>query len=189
MRTESRPTRAEVSDAANAVDDGVDAIMLAGETAAGAFPVRAARTLDAIIREAEKIASPAPVPPSPGTFHDHERALCEAAITLARVGGADAIIAVTNMGHTARQLSTFRSPAIIYAATGSVEVARRLAIVRGVVPLAVPIDYDVESVYLNLARRLRDEGRIDADAVMVFVNVATDLTRPSANFVKLMRLP
>ena len=53
MTNEARPTRAEVSDAANAVDDGVDAIMLAGETAAGAFPARAVQTLDAIIREAE----------------------------------------------------------------------------------------------------------------------------------------
>ena len=188
MRTQPRPTRAEVSDAANAVDDGVDAIMLAGETASGAFPVRAVRTLDAVIREAEKVATPAEVQPSPGVAHDHERALCEAAITLARLGGADAIIAVTKMGHTARQLSTFRSPAIIYAATESPEVARRLAIVRGVVPLVVSIGNDVESVYLSLARRLRDEGRIEPGALLVFVNVATDLTRPSANFVKLMRL-
>src|SRR5213078_4164392 len=56
MRSEPRPTRAEVSDAANAVDDGVDAIMLAGETAAGKFPVRAVQTLALVIRDAE--ASP-----------------------------------------------------------------------------------------------------------------------------------
>ena len=53
MMVEARPTRAEVSDAANAVDDGVDAIMLAGETAAGAHPAKAVQTLDAIIRDAE----------------------------------------------------------------------------------------------------------------------------------------
>ena len=53
MRVDPRPTRAEVSDAANAVDEGADAIMLAGETAVGAHPARAVETLDAIIRDAE----------------------------------------------------------------------------------------------------------------------------------------
>ena len=64
MRVEPRPTRAEVSDAANAVDEGADAIMLAGETAAGAFPVRAVETLDAIIRDAESMPTVASACPA-----------------------------------------------------------------------------------------------------------------------------
>ena len=64
MRVEPRPTRAEVSDAANAVDEGTDAIMLAGETAAGAFPVRAVQMLDAVIRDAESLLPPISTPPA-----------------------------------------------------------------------------------------------------------------------------
>src|SRR5512138_2600748 len=62
MREEPRPTRAEVSDAANAVDEGADAIMLTGETAAGAYPVRAVETLDAIIGDAELMPATELVP-------------------------------------------------------------------------------------------------------------------------------
>ena len=61
MRVEPRPTRAEVSDAANAVDQGADAIMLAGETAVGAFPVQTVQTLDAVIRDAELVPLSAPL--------------------------------------------------------------------------------------------------------------------------------
>jgi len=188
MRIEPRPTRAEVSDAANAVDDGVDAIMLAGETAVGAFPVRTVRTLDAVIREAEAVATPAEVRRSPQVTQGHEQALCEAAVTLARLSGADAIIAVTQTGNTARQLSTLRSRVPTYAATARADVARRLALFRGVVPLVVPLESDVEGAYLSLARRLTDDGRVPPQATVVFVNVAADLTKASTNFVKVMRL-
>src|ERR687897_1147745 len=122
MRTEPRPTRAEVSDAANAVDDGVDAIMLAGETASGAFPVRAVQTLDAIIRDAEQgigVWSPGFMGRA-GTAHaegDHSTALCEAAVTLAERSGAQAIVAVTRGGGTARRLSALRPHARILATT------------------------------------------------------------------------
>src|SRR5947208_5694011 len=97
MRTEPRPTRAEVSDAASAVDQGVDAIMLSGETAAGRYPVAAVDALRAIIRDAETVAMPvSTLPAAPGgfeAFHTiHGRAMCEAAVTLASSGQAEAIV-------------------------------------------------------------------------------------------------
>src|SRR6185436_17827526 len=143
MRTEPRPTRAEVSDAATAVDQGADAIMLSGETAAGQYPVEAVDTLREIIRDAETNALPygflpsvvapealAPTQPVHDGFEAfsavHGRAMCEAAVTLATAGQAEAIVAVTRYGRTAQLLSSFRPRAGILAVTPSDVVARRL---------------------------------------------------------------
>ena len=106
MRTEPRPTRAEVSDAANAVDDRVDAIMLAGETAIGAHPVRVVETLDRIICDAGVIPPVASWPRSQDThtLPAHGHAICDAAVTLAQHADATAIVAVTRGGKTARVL-------------------------------------------------------------------------------------
>ncbi|MGH9254613.1 MAG: pyruvate kinase [Vicinamibacterales bacterium] len=188
MRTEPRPTRAEVSDAANAVDDGVDAIMLAGETAIGAFPARAVRMLDLVIREAETIPTMLEVRGEVQAARDHEQALCAAAVALARLSDAHALIAVTRTGKTARVLSRQRPHALIYAATDRIEIARHLTLFRGVIPLTAALADDVTSTYLNLARHLSENGSLVPDATVVCVNVAADLTQPYANFVKLMRL-
>ncbi len=143
MTTEARPTRAEVSDAANAVEDGVDAIMLAGETAAGAFPARAVQTLDAIIREAELSPTGQAVvvrrrddsDRGDPDDSDHSYALCEAAVTLAEQSDAQAIVAVTRGGGTARRLSALRPRVPILATTDRDDTARRLALYWGVTPV------------------------------------------------------
>ncbi|HEV3484763.1 MAG TPA: pyruvate kinase, partial [Vicinamibacterales bacterium] len=136
MRVEPRPTRAEVSDAANAVDEGADAIMLSGETAVGAFPVRSVETLDAVIRDAE-LSPPGErvLPMVDITGSRHGQALCEAAVILATTGEADAIVAVTRHGKTARLLSLLRPPAPVFAATESTRVAGTLTLYRGITPV------------------------------------------------------
>jgi pyruvate kinase len=129
MRVEPRPTRAEVSDAANAVDEGADAIMLAGETAAGAFPVRTVEMLDAVIRDAESMLQPVNVPPAiDAASSRHGQALAQAAVTLATTGQADAIVAVTTEGRTARLISACRPAAPILAATPNAGVAESLSL-------------------------------------------------------------
>jgi pyruvate kinase len=178
MRVEPRPTRAEVSDAANAVDEGADAIMLAGETAVGAFPVRAVQTLDAVIRDAERVP-PAPVTPEPDqTGSLHARALCEAAVTLATAAQADAIVAVTKEGRTARLLSSLRPPAPIIAATSAPDVAGSLTLYRGVVPCVNP-EADVQRLHSDLLHR----GLLEPESVVVFINVSPELNRTDANFL------
>jgi pyruvate kinase len=186
MTTEARPTRAEVSDAANAVEDRVDAIMLAGETAAGAHPARAVQTLDAIIRDAEShLEREAP-------FHaddpDPAQALCEAAVTLADRGNARAIVAVTRSGSTARWLSALRPRAPIFATTDRDEMARRLAIYWGVVPIRTEIGENVEAAGTLIGEELVTRGLVSGGDAVVFVSVNPDLTRTDANFLKLQRV-
>ena len=200
MRTEPRPTRAEVSDAANAVDQGVDAIMLSGETAAGDYPVEAVETLIAVIRDAETVATRAvqpgpnislfgpagPEPPPDGfdTFRIlHGRAMCEAAVTLASTGQAEAIVAVTLHGKTAQLLSSLRPPASIVAVTPSDAVARRLTLYWGVRPVVSDLE-DLRA----LEPPLRSAIPLSPRAVVVFININPDLTRLDANFLNVQRL-
>ncbi len=188
MRTEPRPTRAEVSDAANAVDDGVDAIMLAGETAAGKYPVEAVQTLDAIIRSAE-----AGLPegllrqaglqlrwPSP-----HSVALCEATVTLAHSGHAQAIVAVTRGGKTARILSTLRPRVPIFGATSRMDMARRLMLWWGVVPVLADLAGEVEHATARVGAELVARGALQTGALVVVVSVSPELARSDANFLAL----
>jgi pyruvate kinase len=192
MRVEPRPTRAEVTDAAHAVDDGVDAIMLAGETAVGLAPAHVVRTLDAIIVDAEWVAAAAPPasrvnagrlaadrPPS--------QALCEAAVTLAERGDAEAIVAITRTGRTARLLAALRPGQPTYAITGDAGIARRLALVWGVVPVVGDIGDGFVPV-VPLARHLVQPGLLREGVTAVLVSVDPDLSRPDTNFLKLQRL-
>jgi pyruvate kinase len=188
MRTSLRPTRAEVSDAANAVDDGVDAIMLAGETAIGDHPVRAVLTLDAIIRDAEAVPPARTVPlEEMQVLSGHGRALCEAAVTLAERGDASAIVAVTRGGKTARVLSAVRPRAPIYGATDEPSISRRLALWWGVVPVLADLAGDLNEAALRIGQRLVEHGAVPPSAVIVLVRISPDLTDGRANFLKLQR--
>ena len=189
MRTEPRPTRAEVSDAANAVDDGVDAIMLAGETASGQYPAQAVRTLDAIIRDAERLAPLLVEVTGASPMHaGHGRALCEAAVTLASRSDAEAIVAVTREGNTARVLSSLRPAACILAATERDEVARRLTLYRGVQPLVTQIGPDLDTTNRRVGELLVARGLVSAGGKVVLVSVSQDLALQNTNYLKLERV-
>jgi pyruvate kinase len=184
MRVEPRPTRAEVSDAANAVEEGADAIMLAGETAAGAFPVRAVHMLDAVIRDAETLPTIFKIVPEVDpTGTRHGAALAEAAVTLAATSRADAIVAVTSEGKTARLLSALRPAAPIIAGAREAEVAGALGLLWGVVPFVTPV-HDIELLTQELLRR----ECIASGALVVFINVNADQDRGDANFLHIRRV-
>ena len=188
MTSEARPTRAEVSDAAYAVDSGVDAIMLSGETAIGAFPDRAVHTLDAIIREAEAGSRPRLGRARDASQGDHAEAICEAAVTLANRGNAEAIVAVTRGGGTARRLSALRPHAPIIATAGEVEITRRLTLYWGVTPVTTDIPENVDEAGALIGRELVGRGLVARGAAVVFVRISPDLARDDANYLKMQRL-
>lgn len=140
MERNPRPTRAEVSDVANAILDGSSAVMLSGETAAGKHPVEAVRTMSDIAREAEASLSEfgmlQNILGSPTDLL--VEAVAQAAISMASHVGARAIIALTDTGFTARSISKFRPASPIFAVTRSERVRRRLAMNWGVTPILYP---------------------------------------------------
>jgi pyruvate kinase len=189
MRTEPRPTRAEVSDAANAVYDRVDAIMLAGETAIGAYPVRAVQTLDLVIRDAESIASTETFDiEDTHILPAHGRAICDAAVTLAAHAQAAAIVAVTRGGKTARVLSALRPSTPIYAATDEARVSQRLALCWGVMPVTTDLTGDVHAAASRIGQELVERGAIPRTSTIVLVSVTPDLAPGPSNFLKLQRV-
>lgn len=139
MIVSTRPTRAEVSDVANAILDGADAVMLSAETASGAHPVEAVRTMDAVVRETERshryqMARAQNLPRSDSLTAAVARACAAAADQL----GLDTIIACTQTGRAARLISENRPAARIFAMTPVPETMRRLALYWGVVPVQIP---------------------------------------------------
>jgi len=189
MTVEGRPTRAEVSDAANAVEDGVDAIMLSGETASGVHPARVVQTLDAIIREAERGLTVRPPLGGPaGDEQDHAQALCEAAVTLAERSGASAIVAVTRGGGTARRLSALRPRMPIIATTDRDDTARRLAPYWGVLPVCTDIAENLSAAGLLIGQQLVWRGLAHAGDRVVLVSINPDLSLTNANYLKIQQL-
>jgi pyruvate kinase len=187
MTTGARPTRAEASDAANAVEDGVDAIMLSGETATGVNPARVVQTLDAIIRDAESAGVVHRLSAPASDARDHAQAICEAAVTLAEKGDAQAIVAITRNGGTARRLSALRPRVPVLATTDRAEQARRLLLNWGVSPVILDLGEEVEAVGAQTARQLLARGLVAAGTTIVLVRINADLTRTDANYLKIHR--
>lgn len=185
MMKEPRPTRAEVSDAANAVDDGVDAIMLAGETAAGAHPLKAVQTLDLVLRDAERMTPTARMLEETHVRAAHGLAMCEAAMTLADHAHASAIVAVTRGGKTAALLSALRPCTPIVAATDRADVARRLSLSWGVTPLVIDLEGSLDEVACRFGRALVEQGVIPGGSSIVLVSMNPSTGPGPSNFLKI----
>src|SRR5260370_26949887 len=133
------PTRAEVSDVANAIYDGTDAVMLSAETSLGKYPVEAVQFMTRIAIETEaSIRNRGYQEPPAGPDLTSPEMVADAAYRAAREAKASAIVVFTASGSSARLVSRYRPPVPIYAFTPTVAVARQLAVNYGITPILAP---------------------------------------------------
>ncbi|MFN7894665.1 MAG: pyruvate kinase [Cyanobacteriota bacterium] len=177
-----RPTRAEVSDVANAILDGTDAVMLSNETAVGDYPVEAVATMARIARRIER--------DYPRRILDGQmattipNAISQAVSSIARQLNAAAILPLTKSGATARNVSKFRPSTPILAITSEESVARQLQLVWGVNPLLIPEQPSTASTFtlaMGVARQkgLLREGDlvVETAGTLEGVSGSTDLVK------------
>ena len=167
------PTRAEVSDVANAVQEEVDAVMLSGETATGKHPVRCVEVLDQIARRTEKEGGLGfHALRDPVTIRQY---LARSACRLADSLSSPAIVVITRTGRLGRLVSSFRpQSAIVYAFTNRGAVRRALWLSRSVVPFEMALSDDPEQTIVDAFARLQRHNRlVPGDPIVVVSDVAT----------------
>ena len=169
MITNPVPTRAEVSDVANAVLDGTDAVMLSAESATGKYPVETIRTMAAIALAAER----SQVYELDRDFVNQQFARVDQAIAMASLFtafhlNAKAIAALSQSGSTALWMSRHDSGVPIFALTPEVSAARRAALYRGVRPMVVPFNADRELALQAAEDALKQRGAVtDGDLIVL----------------------
>ena len=177
-----RPTRAEVTDVANAILDGADAVMLSGETAKGQFPTKSVETMVSIATSAEKILEE--------EYHMHHKpvneihAISKLAVIAGQDIGAKAIIVPTRDGFTARKISTLRPTIPIVALTPSAVVQRQLALHFAVFPLIMKHPRSTDSLIQESAKRVYKERFVTKKDVVI-VTASTDHSLSSTNLLEI----
>lgn len=173
------PTRAEITDVANAVFDGTSAIMLSGETAAGEHPALVVGVMSKIAQQAERDAFEMEVYHGvqyENDTNDTTNAICDAACTTARDVGATAIIAVTMSGYTARRMSKFRPHQSIVAATPNEKTFHQLALSWGVYPVMAIYQPDANVLFDHAIACAKRYGLINENDRVVIAAGAQGVT-------------
>lgn len=166
MITNLRPTRAEITDVANAIYDGTSAIMLSGETAAGAYPVEAVQTMALIAETTEQGIN------YRRRFDQRESDVCSsnianaiahATVTTAHDLNAKAILTVTKEGGTARLISKYRPLSPIISCTPSPRVCRQMNMSWGVYPLVIQEETNTDELLLHAVESAKNAGYLEKD--------------------------
>ena len=185
------PTRAEVSDVANAIYDGTDAVMLSAETSAGKYPVESVRMMSRIAAEAEtsiRAHGFKELPRRDETIPTFQETIAELAYRAARTQQAKAIIVFTTTGSSAKMVSRYRPPVPVYAFTASTVTAAQLSIIYGVRAILAPDPTTTDEMVQVMDRLLVEAGVLKDRDTVVFV-AGQPIGRPgTTNFLKLHRI-
>ena len=191
MMENPRPTRAEITDVANAIYDGTSAIMLSGETAAGRYPVEAVKTMDAIARRTEgDINHGKRMSQMSGS---RERlsvaaAMAHAACTTAQEIGADAILTVSQSGTTARLVSRFHPGTPIVACLLDQQVRRQMALYWGVAPIMMPYVNSTDELVSKAVEAAEAAGLVNrGDLAVVTAGVPVGLAG-TTNMIRIQQV-
>lgn len=186
MMKNPRPTRAETTDVANAIYDGTSAIMLSGETAAGAYPVEALKTMVkiAIRTEADidykkrfRLSDSCQCP-------DITDAISRATVNTAHDLNAKMIITVTTSGRTAKMISRYRPDCQILGCTTDPIVCRQLNMAWGVTPLLVAVEYDTFELFDHVTQAVQKAGHLKDGELAVLTAGVPLGTSGTTNIIK-----
>lgn len=167
-----RPTRAEVSDVANAIYDGTDAVMLSGETAYGKFPLEAVQMMASIARtvegQKETLIDSLPVHEQRDQLMPRNH-IAKSAVSCAAALPVKAIITSTKTGETARTCASYRGKTPILALSQNSSTVRQLSLSYGVYATQIEVPQTTDELTRVCLRKLLDEGKIEMDDLIVFM--------------------
>ncbi|MGM0510545.1 MAG: pyruvate kinase, partial [Thermoplasmatota archaeon] len=167
MTESPRATRAEVSDVANAVIDGSDAVMLSEETAVGKYPVKSVEFMSEVVGKVEKLLETKEHHTAGMKSKDVADIISKNVWQASRDLDAKYIVAHTSSGYTAHKISKFRPAIDVIAFTDSVEVQRRLNLVWGVRPFLIDFPEHVDEMIHNSAEFLFDNEMVEMDDTLI----------------------
>jgi pyruvate kinase len=186
MINNSRPTRAEASDVANAVLDGTDAVMLSGETSVGRYPIEAVRTMSRIVEAVERESTV--VPPLTHVPRTKRGVISYAARDIGERLNAKALVAFTQSGDTVRRLARLHTPLPLLAFTPEQSVRSQLALTWGTETFIVPSVSSTDQMVRHVDSSMLDIGRYQPGDLVVIVAGSPPGTVGSTNLIRVHRL-
>ncbi len=186
MITSPRPTRAEVSDVANAVFDGADAVMLSGETSVGSYPTEVVALMARVIKKAQPVYSASELGNS--ERQSGAGALAHAACGMATDLRTRALVVLTRSGMSGRSVSTRRPSVPIIAFTDRAEMARQLVLWWGITPMVIDFPVYTEEAINRVETALLSAGTVKPGDEVIILGSTPLAARGATNFLKVHRL-